>query len=123
FEARQHLTDPGHELVARPDERAVLVGGVGVVAVAHQLEVEAVDTPAVAQHDGPDLLLVEQPLDVEVTLHAHPLPRRRGPTPGPASAPARGPSGETRPRPRRPRSRGTGRVTPAAPPAPPGARP
>ena len=43
-----------------PGERAVLLGGVGVVAGAHELAVHAVDAAAVREHDVADVALVEQ---------------------------------------------------------------
>ena len=85
--------DPVDVLVARPDERAVLVGGVGVVAVAHQLEVEPVDAAAVAQHDVGDRLPVDRPaVGVSAPDRLASRDRHRDA----ASAPARCRSGGTR---------------------------
>ena len=67
-EAREHASHPLDVLVARADEPAVVVGGVGVVAVAHELEVEPVDAAAVAQHDVGDGLVVEQVLQLGVSV-------------------------------------------------------
>ena len=48
----------------------MVVGGVGVVAVAHELEIEPVDAAAVAEHDVADRLLVEQVLHLGRQRHA-----------------------------------------------------
>ncbi len=76
-EARQHLAHPRDVLVARAGERAVVVGGIGVVAGAHELEIEPIDAPAVPEHDGADRLLVEERLHLGVMRHGCTLPRAR----------------------------------------------
>ena len=59
---------PLQELVDVSAERAVLVGGVGVVARAHELRVDPVDAAAVAEDDLRDLLLGEQVVDLGVAV-------------------------------------------------------
>ena len=63
--AREHAPEqPLEVLVARAGEAAVLVDGLGPVAVAHEVAIDAVDAAAVAQHHLVDRLLVEQRLDL-----------------------------------------------------------